>query len=125
MADPIIYTYADAVDHLITASGGAAQDAEQKDIRLAIANAYRDLTSETDWQWFHKLHRVQLAAPYATGTIQYTHSTRTVALSSGTFPSAMTSDTAKYYRIIINNDVCKVASYTNSTTIVLDSVLNP
>lgn len=41
-------TYFDVVEHLITASFGGPQDAEQRDIRTAVQRAYDEVISIKD-----------------------------------------------------------------------------
>lgn len=121
MSQQNVYTYADVIEHLIQSSGGGAQDAEQRDIRTAAQNAYRDVTSEADWECYHKLHRIALEAPVTGGTVQYTNSTKALVLSDATLPST----DLNHWRIIINRDVCRFASSSSSTDAVLDSIINP
>ncbi len=56
-------------------------------MKRSIDNAYRALTNLKEWSYYYYRGRINTAASYSTGTIAYTHSTRTVTLSSGTLPS--------------------------------------
>lgn len=63
-------TYFDLVESLIVSSYGGPQDAEQRDIRTAIHRAYDELTTIRDWAYYHVYGRVNLQAPYSTGTVE-------------------------------------------------------
>jgi hypothetical protein len=123
MAQPNLYLYIDLLDHLKYQFQGGAQDVEQRDAMAAVQTAYRDLATEHDW-WFYKtLGRVNIVAAYSTGTITYTHSTRTITFSTAL--SSTVQGWARFGRIKIDGVIYPVKSYTDSTHVVLDDVLNP
>lgn len=109
-------TYQDVVEHLITASSGGPQDAEQKDIRTAIQRAYQEVVQMRDWQWYHTTGRIIFSDSWQ-GTVTYSASTRTVTKVSG---DAFPADAARHC-IRIDNVVGKVATRTSDTVLVLDS----
>ena len=112
-------TYFDVVEHLITASFGGPQDAEQRDIRTAVQRAYDEVISIKDWAYYHVHGRVLTSAPYSTGTV-ITAGT-TVTLTGGTWPTW--AATGGFLRI--GNEICRVATRnSNGTEIVLDSTLS-
>lgn len=86
---PYLYTYNDVQLHLADWAGfsGAASPEMQRKIKRAIDNSYRALTNLHDWTYYVFRGRINTNAMYATGTITYTNSTRTVTLSGGTLPS--------------------------------------
>ena len=110
-------TYFDQVESLIVSSFGGPQDAEQRDIRTAIHRAYDELTTIRDWSYYHVHGRIILQAPYDTGSV--TSSGVTVTLSGGTWPSW--AATGGYLKV--GEEICRVASRTSSSVIVLDSGL--
>lgn len=110
-------TYFDLVESLIVSSYGGPQDAEQRDIRTAIHKAYAEVTQIRDWAYYHVHGRVITQAPYSTGTV--TASGTTVTLSSGTWPAW--AATGAYLKV--GEEICRVASRTSNSVIVLDSVL--
>lgn len=110
-------TYFDLVESLITSSYGGPQDAEQRDIRTAIHRAYNELTTIRDWAYYSVHGRLITQAPYATGTV--TSSGTTVTLTGGTWPSW--AATGAYLKV--GDEVCRVASRTSNSVIVLDSSL--
>lgn len=110
-------TYFDLVESLITSSYGGPQDAEQRDIRTAIHRAYNELTTIKDWAYYHVHGRLITQAPYGTGTV--TSSGTTVTLTGGTWPSW--AATGAYLKV--GDEVCRVASRTSNSVIVLDSTV--
>jgi hypothetical protein len=111
-------TYFDLVESLIVSSYGGPQDAEQRDIRTAIHRAYDELTTIRDWAYYHVHGRVILQAPYDTGSV--TSSGVTVTLTGGTWPSW--AATGAYLKV--GEEICRVATRTSNSVIVLDSALS-
>jgi hypothetical protein len=111
------FTFFDAVENLVIASFGGAQDAEQRDVRQAVLRGYQEVCTLRDWWWFSTHCRIITSAPYSTGTI--TSSGVTVTLTGGTWPSW--AATGAYLKV--NDEICRVASRTSGSVIVLDSVL--
>lgn len=111
-------TYFDCVEYLIAASFGGPTDAEQRDIRTAVQRAYNELVWLRDWQFYQTKGRVMFNSSW-NGTVTYVASTRTVTLVTGAnFPAD-----ADQREIRINNVVCKVATRTSNTQLVLDPTL--
>jgi hypothetical protein len=111
-------TYADLVESLIVSSFGGPQDAEQRDIRSAIQKAYAELTTIRDWAYYSVHGRIITDAPYAAGTV--TSSGTTVTLAGGTWPAWAAS--GGYLKV--GEQVCRVASRTSASVIVLDATLS-
>jgi hypothetical protein len=111
-------TYFDLVESLITSSYGGPQDAEQRDIRTAIHRAYNELTTIRDWSYYHVHGRVITSAPYSTGTVVSSGATAT--LTGGTWPAW--AGTGAYLKI--GDEICRVASRTSDTVVVLDPTLS-
>jgi hypothetical protein len=111
-------TYFDLVESLIVSSFGGPQDAEQRDIRTAIHRAYDELTTIRDWSYYHVHGRIVLQAPYDAGAV--TTSGTTVTLTGGTWPSWAAS--GAYLKV--GEEICRVASRTSGSVIVLDSSLS-
>ena len=80
-------TYFDVVEHLITASFGGPQDAEQRDIRSAVLRAYDEVTTMRDWAYYVAHSRLITTAPYSTGTVTYDDSVGELTLTGGAWPS--------------------------------------
>lgn len=108
-------TYFDLVESLIISSYGGPQDAEQRDIRTAVHKAYTEVTQIRDWAYYHVHGRVITQAPYSTGTIA--SSGNTVTLTGGTWPAW--AATGAYLKV--GTEICRVASRTSGSVIVLDS----
>lgn len=111
-------TYFDLVESLIVSSFGGPQDAEQRDIRSAIQKAYAELTTIRDWKYYSVHGRIITDAPYSTGTV--TSSGTTVTLTGGTWPTW--AATGAYLKV--GEEVCRVASRTSGSVIVLDATLS-
>lgn len=82
-------TYFDVVEHLVTASFGGPQDAEQRDIRAAVLRAYDEVTTIRDWSYYHVHGRVLTSRPYSTGSVTYSASAPSLTLVGGTWPAWM------------------------------------
>lgn len=115
-------TYFDVVEHLIAASFGGPQDAEQRDIRTAVHRCYGELSNIRDWSWQHAHGRVVTVAP-ATSTVS-SYSSPTVTLADLIAGS--------YSHIKIGNVVSQIASTGTTTvglatvtTVTLDSQVKP
>lgn len=112
-------TYFDVVEHLITASFGGPQDAEQRDIRTAVQRSYAELTQIRDWAYYHVHGRLVTAATYSAGTVQMP-TTTTVTLTGGSFATAgMTAGNARHWSLRIGDTVFPVQSYDSATTLTL------
>lgn len=119
MSHPAIYTYTDLIQHAVNFLGGSAAAAGQAQVRLAIQDAYRELTELRRWNYLLRMYRIIAPEPYSTGTITYDHtggsSERLITLSGGTFPSWAGSGAIR-----IANRTHKVTSRLSSTTLQLD-----
>jgi hypothetical protein len=112
-------TYFDVVEHLITASFGGPQDAEQRDIRTAVQRAYAELTQIRDWAYYSVHGRLVTSAAYSSGTVQ-APTVSTVTLTGGSFATAgMTAANAKHWSISIGDTVFPVLSYDSATSLTL------
>lgn len=120
MAAPILTTYRDSVDHAVDFLGGSPDEKSQRAIRSAIQSAYRDLIQKRSWSYYYAHYRFQLVAPYSTGTIAYTSSTRTVTLTGGTWPTW-----AIYGHLLIDNIVHRVQERSSSTVLILEPIACP
>lgn len=115
-----VYTLQDALDHMtdLYDIDNAGRQGRSK-IR-AVLDAWRDLWTLSEWTHLDKGAMLWTAASYDTGTIAYTHSTRTVALTGGTFPTDMV-----WRKILIGEELYPVEYQPSSTTVVLPERSNP
>jgi len=111
-----VLTYQDLVEHLITASFGGPQDAEQKDIRSAVQRAVQEVSYIRDWRWHHTHGRVVFDAPW-TGTVTYAGGTFT-RQSGDAFPLYAASGQMR-----IDEVVTRIASRTSDSVLVADPVI--
>lgn len=113
-------TYKDVIDHVIDFVGGDATEEALRFARRAVNAAYREVPSGRRWSYYYSHGRIVTSDDYATGTVAYTHATRTVTLTSGTWPSW-----AHLGVILIDNIPYQVATRTSDTAIVLSRNSNP
>lgn len=109
-------TALDMQNLLIRMVGGNADPEMISDARQAIRTALRTVSAAHKWPVYHDFLHVLTSESYTTGTIVYTASTRTVVLTGGTWPSWALQGV-----IIIGTTHARVASVTNSTTLVVIS----
>jgi hypothetical protein len=119
MPAPHLIAYQDVIDHLTAYAGGVADEKNQRATRTAVQSAYRIIANARNWNYFWTVGRVQLSAPYSTGTIAYTASTRIVTLTSGTWPSW-----ALYGHIQIGTVIHRVQSRDSDTQVTLEPTLS-
>ena len=115
-----LLTYQDIIEHLQTFLGGDSTGRGFRDIRQAIQTAYREITHEHRWTYLFAKHRIITDADYSTGTITYTHSTRTLTLATGTWPTW-----AKFGHVRISNKAHRVERRVDGADLILDPVNNP
>lgn len=107
-------TALDMQNLLIRMVGGNADPEMVSDARQAIRTALRTVSAAHKWPVYQDFLHVLTSESYTTGTIVYTAATRTVALTGGTWPSWALQGV-----IIIGTTHARVASITNSTTLVI------
>jgi hypothetical protein len=57
-----MYTAYDAIEYLLSTTGGGAQDQEHRVLRQGLFHAYRDLINVRDWKWYHTMQQVPLVS---------------------------------------------------------------
>lgn len=57
-----MYTAYDAIEYLLSSTGGGAQDQEHRVLRQGLFHAYRDLIAVRDWKWYHATEQVPLVS---------------------------------------------------------------
>lgn len=115
-----VRTYQDAIEYLTDTFDHDRAARQRRNMRRAVEEAYRELPQLNFWSYYRRRAIINTVASQTTGTITYTHSSRTVTLASATFPS-----TAAAYRIVIADVHYDIESYTDSTHVVLPSTSNP
>jgi hypothetical protein len=118
--DRPLFTYKDAVDHLMDWCGGGIDPIGRRQARQACQEALREVANAHRWSFYYQHGRVTTVDQYTTGTVAYTHSTRTVTLTGGTWPTW-----AAYGTLRIGNVPYAVASRTSNSAIVLEEESNP
>lgn len=115
MPHPEVRTFFDAIAHLDVYARGTGPAKVETSKRQAVLDAYDIVTTERHWRHFATKYRIFFDEPYSTGTIAYNHTTRTVTLTGGTFPTW-----AAHGHIKVGNVIAKVDQRTGDTTLILD-----
>lgn len=113
-------TYKDVLDHLVDFLGVNVAKEAVRDARRALLSAYREFGAVRRWSFYYQRGRLSTVAPYSTGTVAYTHSTRTLTLTSGTWPTWAANGV-----VAISNVAYDVQTRTSNTALVLSSTSNP
>lgn len=112
-------TYYDLVEHLITASFGGPQDAEQKDIRASIHRAVHEVAYIRDWRWYHTHGRIVFDDTW-TGTVTYSKASRTIYRQTGDpFPLYAANS-----RLRISEVVTRVDRRVDNDTLTADATIS-
>lgn len=110
-----LYTFRDAVEHVLLAFDVDSASKHFRYARAAVLEAYRAFPDEHRWNWLERTAGISTVESQNTGSISYTASTRTVTLTGANWP-----DSARFMSILINSQVCKVQSRSSNSVIVLD-----
>jgi hypothetical protein len=57
-----MYTAYDAIEYLLSSTGGGAQDQEHRVLRQALFHSYRELITVRDWKWYHTTELVPISS---------------------------------------------------------------
>lgn len=91
MARISLWTYQDAIDHLIDYDGAASDASTERFARRAVQDAMNSIWDERNWSYFQQRGRINTVAPYSTGTVEFDatggSSERLITLTSGTLPT--------------------------------------
>lgn len=121
MATTTLWTFMDGIDHLLDWTGSSSGDDKYiRKFKRAILNAYREVTTMRLWSYAFKRARISTVANYDTGTIAYTHSTRTVTLTGGTWPTWAALGT-----LLIDNVEYQISSRDSASALTLSVNSNP
>jgi hypothetical protein len=113
-------TVQDTIDHLIAFSTQNAKASTVQKCREAVRAALRELSLENPWLYLLRQDRLAITAPFSTGTVTYTHSTRTVTLSAGSFPTWAARGT-----LYLGTASYEVQSMPTAGTLLLTETSNP
>ncbi len=110
-----LLTLFDAIDY--TLDQVVAGDQSTRSRRMAwyaVRDAYSEIPMRRDWRYYYRSITIQTVASQTSGTIAYTSPTRTVTLTSNTWPSDVTK-----YALYIAGRRYTIDTRTSSTAIVL------
>jgi hypothetical protein len=121
-----IYTYQDAVDHLLETFGVERGSNVHRQARRAVQMAYGSFADMHRWSYYDQRAQFQTVATQTTGTIAYDHTLgtyeREVTLSGATWPTA---DDVRLYSLIIDNKRYDIEDVKSTTVLTLTSTNNP
>ncbi len=112
-------TYQDAVERVLVHFSRQNIGRDAMLARQAVGDALLRLARHP-WKYYRSMYQLRTTAEYTTGTIAYTHSTRTVTLTGGTWP-----DSAAMGTVLIDTVPYPVASRESDTEIKLREDRNP
>jgi hypothetical protein len=116
-----LWTFQDVLEHVLDVILGTNRSPRNvRSARRAIDNAYREFPNNRQWKYFQRRLRIATVAEQTTGSVAYTHSTRTMTLSDATWPADVVN-----YSILIDHARYEIESRTSDTVIVLSSDMNP
>lgn len=84
---PDLLTYLDVYEHLVSQLEAPAQDRNAVRARHAVQDALRETVLYRDWRYYRTWDRINLVAPYETGTVTASEGATAVTLADGTPPS--------------------------------------
>jgi len=90
-------TAQDVIDHLLTATGGGAQDGEHRAVRSAVVHGAREVFQTRDWLWHTDEGTFTTQQISTTATLTATSSTITVADATGFVPGRILSFGGSYF----------------------------
>jgi len=114
-----LVTYQDAIARLLVHYDRHNEGRDAMLARQALGEAMLTL-SRFQWRYYKTIYSIRTEAEYDTGTIEYTHSTKTVTLTDGTWPTNAARGT-----IVIDDVPYPVRTRTSGSAIVLDAERNP
>lgn len=124
MRETEVWTYQDAVDHIVDTYELARSGRPLKHARLAVNNAYRDLPSKTRWAYYNRTKKITTVASQSTGTVEYDHTggtyERQLTLTDSTWPTWI-----EFGEILIDGVAYEIDEQKSSTVITLSSDRNP
>ena len=94
----MIFTAQDVVDHLLTATGGGAQDGEHRAVRQAVVHGAREVFQARQWLWHTRTGSFTTTQVATTATaITVNSATITVASATGIVPGRILSIDPGYF----------------------------
>jgi len=119
-----LWTFGDVMEHLLDDFDGGLDFGTKRRVRLAIAEAYRQITVERKWNYFRTRGRVTTVAPQSTGTVVYDHTggtnERELTLTGATWPAW-----AALGAVLLNQRRYEVATRVSDTVLTLSVSSNP
>jgi len=122
--DRPLFTYKDAVDHLMDWSGSSPDPIARRNARQAVQEAMREVANAHRWSFYHTHGRITTVDAYSTGTVEYDHTgganERQLTLTTGTWPTW-----AQYGTVRIANVPYAVSQRISGSILQLEEESNP
>lgn len=119
-----LFTFQDAVDHLLDAAGANNDSRALTLAKNAVIAAYRIVNGAHKWTSLIRMMRLTTNEPYTTGTVEYDHTgganSRQLTLTTGTWPSW-----AARGFVVIDNRRYDVAERISDSIVTLNLNSNP
>jgi len=113
-------TYMDLVQHALDYLNASTSPEMERAARRSVQAAYQDIVNFKRWSYYMHEGRLATVAPYSTGTVVYTNSTRELTLTGGTWPTWAARGVVRFSDVYY-----QVSERTSSTVIKLNSASNP
>lgn len=113
-------TLSDLLNHLQDFAGSNLKPSQIRQRLTAVVSAYQHMSTLRPWRYYMKQDRLRVEAKYNTGSAAYNHSTLTVTLAGGTFPSWSNRAT-----FVLEGGEYEIDKVVTATTATLLSTSNP
>jgi len=111
-----LLTVQDCVDHVLdSVLSGDSTPRSRRMATRAVQEMYAEIAMRRNWRYYYRPITIPTAAQQTTGSVAYTASTRSVTLTSTTWPSDVTK-----YALWIAGNRYGITTRTSSTVVVLD-----
>lgn len=120
MASTRLLTFSDAIEVLNDFAAGYGGTPSPYAMRQIVADSYAEFASVRDWSYLRVNGRILLQKAVSTGTVVYTHATRTLTLTGATWPASIEDWCVRFDEV-----VCDVETRSSDTVVILDSTMNP
>lgn len=121
-----LLTFQDMVDHVLS-QFGLTRDVSKhvETAKWAVRRGLRDCANGHRWKAYRRTYVFRTNEPQTSGTVTYTHSTRTLTLSGATWPSWVLWGHIQLLDVEMTGVDFEIESKTDTTNIVLRRDSNP
>lgn len=120
-----LWTFADAVEHVLDVSTASGSAQQRRKARRAVLNAYRQFPLEDDWLYYHRRGQFATEASQSTGTVAYDHTGGATAERQLTLSDATWPENARYGMVKIGDISYFIEDRKSPTVVTLRLDSNP